>query len=816
MTEHAQAVVIGGGVGGASIAYHLTAKGWRDVVLVERAELTSGSTFHSAGLVGQLRSSVSLTRLMMWSVECYRRLAGETGHDPGWKEVGSLRLACTPERVLEHRRQAGWAKTFGLPLEEIGPDEARRLFPVMAVEGVRAAVHLPTDGHLDPSGLAMALAEGARRRGARLRTGTRVVAITTRHGRVRGVETTAGTIRTDVVVNAGGIYAPEIGRLAGVTIPLVPMAHQYLTTKPIDDVHPRMPTLRDPDNLVYFREEVGGLVVGGYERAPAPWGVDGVPADFNHKLLPPDWERFAPLLEGAVRRVPAVAAAEIVRLINGPEAFTPDGEFILGEAPELGGFFVACGFCAHGIAGAGGMGRIMADWIVEGDPGLDVWHMDLRRFGAQYRSRRLTLERTHEVYRTYYDLRYPNQEREAGRGLRLSPAYPRLRELGAAFGEKSGWERPNWFEPNAAAGDERRRPRGFAGRFWSPAIEAEHRATRERAGLFDETSFSKFEIVGPGALGLLQRLCDNDVDRPVGSIVYTSMLNARGGIECDFTVTRLGPDRFRIVTGTAFGTHDRGVIQRQLPADGSVHLLDVTGGHCCLGLWGPRARDILGATTTADLSDAAFPYLTAQELAVGRVPVLAARVTYVGELGWELYAPMEYGLELWDTLWEAGRPHGLVAAGYRAIDSLRLEKGYRYWSADVTPDDTPYEAGLGFAVKLGKGDFTGREALLRQRAEGIRRRLSCLTLADPAWVALGGEPVRVGGRVAGRVTSGGFGYTVGLSIAYAYLPVEAASPGTEVQVEFFGEWVDGLVTAEPLWDPTGERVRGAPPAGAAR
>jgi 4-methylaminobutanoate oxidase (formaldehyde-forming) len=517
VTEHARAVVIGGGVGGASIAYHLTAKGWRDVVLLERAELTSGSTFHSAGLVGQLRSSVALTRLMMWSVECYRRLAAETGRDPGWKETGSLRLACTPDRVLEHRRQEGWAKTFGLPLEEIGPAEAQRLFPVMGLEGVLGAVYLPTDGHLDPSGLAMALAEGARRSGATIRTGTRVLGITARDGRVREVETTAGVIRADVVVNAGGMYAPEIGRMVGVTIPLVPMAHQYLVTKPIDGVHPAIPMLRDPDHLVYFREEVGGLVAGGYERAPAPWGLDGIPGDFNHRLLPPDWERFAPLMEGAVHRVPAIGSAEIIRLINGPEAFTPDGEFILGESPDVRGFFVACGFCAHGIAGAGGMGRIMADWIVEGDPGLDVWHMDLRRFGAQYRSRRLTLERTHEVYRTYYDLRYPNQEREEGRRLRLSPAYPRLRELGASFGEKSGWERPNWFEPNAALGAESRRPRSFAGRIWSPAIEAEHVATRERAALFDETSFSKLEVVGPGALGLLQRLCGNDVDRPVRS-----------------------------------------------------------------------------------------------------------------------------------------------------------------------------------------------------------------------------------------------------------------------------------------------------------
>jgi 4-methylaminobutanoate oxidase (formaldehyde-forming) len=391
--------------------------------------------------------------------------------------------------------------------------------------------------------------------------------------------------------------------------------------------------------------------------------------------------------------------------------------------------------------------------------------------------------------------------------VRLSPIHGRLRELHAVFGEKAGWERANWLEANAAAGSEARRPRGFAGRYWSPAIEAEHVATRERAGLFDETSFSKFEVVGPGALALLQRLTDNDVDRPVGAVTYTSVLNARGGIECDFTVTRLAADRFRIVTGSAFGTHDRGWIARHLPRDGSVYLTDVTGAYACLGLFGPRARDILAAVTDADVSNAGFPYLTAREVAVGRAPVLAARVTYVGELGWELYTPTEYGLEVWDTLWGAGRPHGLVAAGYRAIDSLRLEKGYRYWSADITPDDTPYEAGLGFAVRLGKGDFLGREVLARQKAEGVRRKLACLTLADPLAIALGGEPVRVAGQVVGRVTSGGFGYSVGCSIAYAYLPAGLVTPGTEVAVEVFGDWIPGAVAAEPLWDPRGERIR---------
>ena len=807
MGESAGAVVIGGGVVGTSVAYHLTARGWRDVVLLERAELTSGSTFHAAGLVGQLRGSVALTRLMMWSVECYRGLQADTERDPGWHEVGSLRLASSAERMLELRRQAGWAKTFGLPLEVIGPEDAAKLFPVMATDGVHGAVYLGTDGHIDPGGLTAALAEGARRRGARIRTGVRVTGIGLRDGRVHEVQTDAGPIRTEVVVNAAGMWAPEIGRMAGVTIPIVPVRHQYLTTKPIEGVHPRMPAMRDPDLLDYFREEVGGLVVGGWERNPVPWGLDGIPPDFNNRLLPPDWEQFAPLMEQAVRRIPALATAEIVRLVHGPEAFTPDGEFILGEAPVVPGFYVAAGFCAHGIAGAGGAGRILANWIVDGDPGLDVWRMDLRRFGVEARSRAVVRDRARDIYARYYDVRYPNEEREVGRGLRLSPVHARLRELEAVFGEKAGWERALWFDTNAAAGDPARRPRGWAGRSWSPAIEAEHVGTRQRAGLFDETSFAKFEVLGPGALALLQRLTDNDVDRPIGTVVYTSMLNHRGGIECDFTVTRLGAERFRIVTGAAFGAHDRGWIARHLPRDGSVELVDVTSTYACVGLFGPRAREILAPVADVGVAHAAFPYMTARELCVGRVPALAVRVTYVGELGWEFYAPAECGLELWDTLWDAGQPHGLVAAGYRAIDSLRLEKGYRYWSADITPDDTPYEAGLGFAVRLSKEAFIGRDVLARQQAEGVRRRLACLVLDDPLTVALGGEPVRVDGRVVGRVTSGGFGYSVGQSIAYAYLPTELAAAGTPVAVELFGDWIGGRVTAEPLWDPRGFRIK---------
>src|SRR3954468_23137012 len=570
----ARAVVIGGGVGGCSILYWLARLGWDDVVLCERADLTSGSTFHSAGLVGQLRGSLGLTKMMMDSVELYRRLGDEVGLETGWHEVGSLRLASSQERMEELARQSGWAKTFGLPLELVSAEEAQSLFPPMSKGGVLGAAYLPTDGYLDPSQLTYALAEGARRGGAEIYEHTRVTAIPVERGRVTGVVTDKGAIEAEVVVNAGGMFAKELGALAGVDVPIVPMAHEYLITKP-SGLPTGMPTMRDPSLLVYFRPESGGLVMGGYERHPAPWGLDGIPADFNGQLLAEDWPRFEELMENALVRVPSLADLEVIRLINGPEAFTPDGEFILGPT-EVRGLWTAAGFCAHGLAGAGGLGQLVAEWIVDGVPSLDAWHIDSRRFGRAYRSPAYTLARTREVYGTYYDVKYPGHERQAGRPLRLSPAYPRLAELGAAFGEKSGWERANWFEPNAAAGDDSLRPRGWAGRLWSPAIGVEHRACREAAALFDETSFAKIEVSGEGAAAFLEHLCDNRVARGVGRLTYTQMLNHDGGIECDFTVTRLAESRFRIVTGTAFGRHDLAWMQQNAPTDGTVEIEDVT------------------------------------------------------------------------------------------------------------------------------------------------------------------------------------------------------------------------------------------------
>ena len=802
----ARVVVIGGGVGGCSIAYHLAKMGWTDVVLLERGELTCGSTWHSAGLVGQLRSDFNLTRMMKYSTELYRTLKEETGIDTGWREVGGLRLASSPERMVELKRQVGFARSFGMPLELIDAEQAHRMWPLMNPQGVLGAVYTPTDGSIDPTGLTNALAAGAKKHGARLFTETTVSGIVMRKGGVERVVTDRGAIRTEVVVNAAGMWANGIARMVGLRLPLIPFAHLYLITKPIEGLDHEVPTMRDPDHLVYWREEVGGLVTGGYERNPQPFGLDGIPDDFRYKLLPPDWERFTPLMENSIHRVPAVEKAEIIQLLNGPEAFTPDGEFLLGPT-DVRGFWVACAFCAHGLAGAGGIGKAMAEWIIEGTPEWNCWRLDVRRFGPHYVSQGYTLSRTIESNSRYYDIHLPGEERQSERGLRLSPAYFRERELGAAFGEKFGWERPNWYAPHEARADHGYQPRGWAAAHWSPAVGYEHLQTREAAGLFDETSFSKIEVRGPGAAKFLQQMCANDIDRPAGSVVYTSMLNERGGIECDFTVTRLAEDRFLIITGTAFGVHDLNWIRVHAPKDGSVAVDDVTGSYLCLGLWGPKARLILQATTGDNVSPAGFPYMSARPIAVGTVPVLAMRVTYVGELGWEFYCGMEYGQSLWDTLWEAGQPQGMVPAGYKAIDTMRLEKGYRYWSADITPDYTPFETGMGAFVRLDKADFLGKQALEQQKKQGVRQKLCCMILDDPTAIGLGNEPIFQDGKVVGWVPSGGYGYSVQKSISYGYLPLALAKPGTRLEVELFGERVGLTVEKEPLYDPKGEKIK---------
>lgn len=800
--------MIGGGVAGCSVAYHLARLGWTDVVVVEQHDLTDGTTWHSAGFVGQLRSTISQTRMIMYSSALYAELIRD-GHDPGWRGVGGLRLATTPERVEELARQSSAATTYGLAMSLLSAAETAQLLPLLAVDDVLAAGWLPGDGFLRPDALARSLAAGAVQLGVEFATHTRVTGIDVVDGRVRGVVTSTGRIATEVVVNAAGAAAGHIGALAGVAIPIVPIKHQYVVSgaMPTKDIE-ALPTVRDPDHIVYFRGEGDGLLVGGYIRQPdVYWPADaGPPLTVPRQLFEPDLAKFAESWAAARRRVPSLADVPIAKVVHGPEAFTPDGEFILGET-SVAGFWVAAGFCVHGLAAAGGVGKVMAEWIVDGVPEYDVSHMDIRRFGPHAASRSWATAKALDAYSRYYDVVYPGEEWSAARPLRRSPVWPRLSESGAVLGEKAGWERVNWFASNAPDGDENRRPDGWAGRVWSPAIEAEVAATTNAAGLFDQSSFAKLDVRGTGAVAFLQHMCANNVDRPIGAVVYTQLLNVRAGIEADLTVTRLGEHHFRVVTSTASGVRDAAWLRRHAPD--SVTVDDVTGAHGCLCLWGPAARDILQPLTDASVAGGDFRFMRAQRITVGHVPVLALRVTFVGELGWELYAPAEYTLTLWDTLIAAGTPLGLRPAGYRAIESMRLEKGYRVWGSDITAETTPDEAGLAFAVRNDK-EFLGREALLAAReatnAGAESRRLRCLTLADPQVVCLGTEPIRVDGRPCGRVTSGGFGFRTAASIAYAYLPSTVAI-GSRVQVGVFGVWRDATVREEPLFDAPNIRVR---------
>jgi 4-methylaminobutanoate oxidase (formaldehyde-forming) len=607
-----------------------------------------------------------------------------------------------------------------------------------------------------------------------------------------------------MVVNAAGIWAPEVGKMAGVAIPIIPMEHQYIITKPVEGVRRGMPTLRDPDLLVYFREELGGLVMGGYEHNPIPWALDGIPRDFTKKLLKSNFEHFEPLSRLAMKRVPVVGKAEIITLLNGPEAFTSDGDFIMGEAPQVKNFFVAAGFCAHGIAAAGGVGKMMAEWMIEGRPSLDIWRLDIRRLGAHHASQKYVLARAIEVYAHHYAMSWPYEEQRSARPLRTSPLYHRLKTMRAVFGEKSGWERPNWFAPKGVAPKE---DLGWKLPNWFKHVKKEHETVRTKAGIIDQTSFGKIEIKGPGALRFVQKICANQMDKSAGSTTYTQLLNDRGGIECDLTVSRLGEGHFYLVTGTAFIKHDLHWIERHLPPDGSVSVADVTSSKACITLCGPKSRDILQKVTRDDVTNQGFPYMTCKQITIGNVPVLALRVTYVGELGWEFHIPVEYGLSVYDALWEAGKEFGLNNVGYRCIDSLRLEKGYRYWSGDISPEYSPFEAGLDFCVKLDKGDFIGREALLSQRNKGITRRLCCLTIHSGPLMPIGKEAILDGDRVMGLATSGGFGHTVKKPIAYGYLPVELSKIGTRLQIEVAAKRYEATIEGEPLYDPQNLKVR---------
>jgi len=788
-------VIIGGGAIGCSIAYHLAKRGERDVVLLERLQLTHGATWHAAGLVGQLRSSSNLTRLMRYSAELYAKLEAETGQATGWHGVGSLRLASSAARWQELKRSATMAKGFGFHVELVSARQARDLFPLLEPTGVVGAAWIDGDGYVDPTSLTSAYAAGARAGGGALVQGVRVTALRKRGRRVTTVVTDQGEIETECVINAAGMWGRDIAAMAGTRVPACAVEHQYFVTEKTDRIPAGLPTLRDPDGDFYVKPEPGALAVGGWESNTPPWGANGIRDDFGPELLQPDFDRFAPLAEAAGRRIPVLNEIGIRQMINGPIPITADGEPIIGLSPELDNFYLCCGFTS-GIAASGGAGWVMANWIVDGDPGMDLWPFDVRRFGTPHSIKRFMYERAVESYSRYYHIAWPAREADVARDVRRSPLHATLKNAGAVYGSKFGWERPNWFAPPGTAPID---PPSFER---GPAFEAtgaEHRAVRERVALIDMSSFSKYEVRGRGALPLLQKLAGNDLDRPVGSVVYTQLCNERGGIEADVTITRLADDRFYFVTGSALGVRDRSTIERHLPADGSVEIVDHTSAKAVLNLCGPRSREVLAKLTDTPLDNASFPYMSARELDLAYAPALALRITYVGELGYELHVPVEYALDLYEKLWAAGEPLRIANAGYRAINSLRLEKHYLTWGSDITPDYNPYEAGLGFCVAAGKGDFLARAALAKVKANGPKQRLAWFTAA-PEINMFGGEIVLAGDRVQGRVTSAGYGYTVGRNILCAYLATdEPVHP--EYSVEVMGARYPALRHTRPPYDP---------------
>ena len=767
LPSHAQIVVIGGGIIGCSTAYHLARDHKADVVLLEQGTLTSGSTWHAAGLVGQLRSSASITRVLKYSVDLYKGLEAETGLATGWKMTGCLRLATNRDRWTEFRRLATTAKSFGMDMHLLTPAEVKAMWPLMNVDDLVGASWLPTDGQASPSDITQSLAKGARMHGAKLFENVRVTGFDISDGRITAVKTSAGDIACEKVVNCAGQWARQVGDMAGINVPLQPVKHQYIITERIEGLATDASTIRDPDRRTYFKEEVGGLVMGGYEPNPQPWTTADVPDDWAFRLFDDDFDHFEQHMEQAIARVPALETAGVKQMINGPESFTPDGNFILGVAPECKNMFVGAGFNAFGIASGGGAGWVLAQWTMDGEAPLDLWVVDIRRFSGMHRDRQWVLDRTLEAYGKHYTIAFPHEEYESGRPRVVSPLYERLKKHGAVFGSKLGWERPNWFAP---AGTEARDVYSMGRQNWFSVVGDEHRHVREAVGVFDQSSFSKYEMRGPDALKALDWICANDVGKPVGRLTYTQLLNTRGGIEADLTVARLAEDRFYIVTGTGFRTHDLGWIEDHIPAGLDVRLADVTEDYGTLSLMGPRARDVLAAVTAADVSNAGFPFGHAREIEIAGHAVRALRVTYVGELGWELHVPIGATGAVFDALMAGGAAHGIRPVGYRALESLRLEKGYRAWGSDITPNDTPFEAGLGWAVKLRKNtDFLGRRALETLQAEPRRKVLAGFTVDDPEVVLLGRETILRNGEPVGYLTSGGYGYTLGKNIGYGYV-----------------------------------------------
>ncbi len=809
----AQVVVIGGGIVGVSVAYHLAQLGWTDAVLLEQGSLSGGTTWHAAGLIGQLRASENGTRLVQYSSELYATLEAETGLSTGYKRCGGVTVARTPERLEQLRRTASTAAAYGLDCELITATEARQRYPILEESDLLGALWLPGDGTANPTDVTQSLARGARSRGVRILEGVRVVGVLTGNGAVVGVATESGPVRAEIVVNCAGQWAKAVGAMAGVTVPLHSAEHFYVVTEQIDGVQRDLPILRDPDGYTYFKEEVGGLVVGGFEPNAKPWlPPDEIPYPFEFQLLEEDWDHFSLLMESAIRRVPALHATGIKKFYNGPESFTPDNQFILGEAPELRNFYVGAGFNSVGIASAGGAGKALAEWIVAGEPTSDLTLVDIRRVAPFHGKNAWLRDRGGEILGLHYEVPWPNREPLTGRPLRRPPAYHLELAAGASFGSKMGWERANFFAPDEQARTLRYQ---WGKPDWIRWSELEQAATRQAAALYDQTSFGKLLVTGRDVEAALQRLCTADVAVPVGGTVYTGMLNSAGGYEADVTLTRLAGDAYLLVTSSGSVQRDKAWIERHVAPDQHVAVVDVSSAYAVYAVMGPRSRELLQGLTGADLSNEGFPFATSREIALGYATVRATRITYVGELGWELYVPSELGAGVYELLRRAGAGVGLVDAGYYALGSLRLEKGYRAFGADIGPEDSPPEAGLTFTCKLASGiDFIGREAVEKVRAAGPRRRLVSLAVDDADAMLWGGEILRSEGEIVGRVTSaawsGGFGRCVGLG--YLWRPDREAVTAGYVQEGSYSVNVAGVdypveVGLRPLYDPAGERIR---------
>jgi len=766
--SHARVVVVGGGIAGASAAYHLTKLGIGDVVLLEQGRLTCGTTWHAAGLVGQMRATRNATRMSRYGIELYSTLEQETGLATGWKQCGSVNVAKTPERMQLMRRQMARARSFGVEFEWLSRDEIGAKLPLLRTDDLTGGVSIPGDGKANPTDLTQSLAKGARNRGARIVEGAKVSGVHVHNGRVTGLRWTAGdergTIGCEYVVNCAGQWAREFGALAGVAVPLQSAEHFYVVTEPIEGIATDMPVIRDPDGYIYLKEEVGGLVMGGFEPKAKPWNVERIPDRFEFQLLAEDWDQFEILMQNALHRAPCLETAQVRLLLNGPESFTLDGNFLLGEAPELAGYFVCAGFNSAGIANAGGAGRLIAEWLIAGEPPFDVWDVDIRRFAPFHVNRRHLADRTVETLGLHYAMRWPREELESVRPLRRSPLYDLLAQKRAVFGTKLNWERANYFLPEGVA----KPPYTLDTPAWLPWMLDEQRACREDVVVFDQTSFSKFVLKGRDALALLERICANRIDVPVGRIVYTTLLNERGGIESDLTVTRIAANEFFILTGSGKATRDFAWIEGHIRDGEHACLVDVTSAYSILSLMGPRAEALLARLSSDDLSQAGMPFAASRLVDVGHARPRATRMSYVGGPGYEMCVPTDQCVTLYDALCNEGAPFCLRDAGYYTIDALRIEAGRRAWGAELSPDDTPLEAGLGYAVALDKPDFIGRDALLRQRERGLSKRLVQFTLDDPAAFAWGGEPVLMDGRPVGELTSTGYSRKLDRMVAFGY------------------------------------------------